>query len=764
MRRLLDQIFIRLINLLYNFVLYIPRMFWPFGTRSRSSSLSQTDETRRLETDGRRRGTSWREGKLNLRRSTSTLYLDQMNSHLTEQTTDNNRTMTTSQTSPPDSDTRINDDTPVTMDIAQDTHTTLSTAYNKNKNARRTQKDTHTHDIDNCTTTTTTPPTSGSFDTNLGIHKCFLASRTDIPTNTHQNIACSFDPHTNICITCDSQHTAIGTRNTTPIVLAVTDQHFPSSLPASGGRCVRVVRIEDGHLPELTDLVFELTEKTSIPEHSVILLSSGTDIIQHGSSGYVWDWVRCASRLQKAFPTVTVCPTPPIWSADTPGSTYRSTLEVNTVLGALYGNRVGYPGTVWDKVIEEMRGGGEFALPRGHVETYVLPFPTSLSDCTTFKNHIFVSRTPSPAKVFELSRKATEEVLYSLLTCLNGSLSAGLDPVDISERVKGPMRVSNVEEIPPPLSFVTVGASHMRAISSHLEAKGYQVCSLAVSGWTASAKNLSEVGERVAIECAKSASTVVVLDLWSNSVTRYTQADDSTALAIKQNGRWHMPGEVKHSSNTELDAMLEKAVPVLKKIANKKIIVPPLPRYAFGGCCEDESHAPNTRDSDHPLHTLQEHLRIRSHIKKAVLTHKIENTRVLDAIGSFTPDHLTPSQKLTHLKTMTHSDNVHYTQTAYDRLTDKVLSEVNDSATRSLAKPAHVAKAVRWRGFVTTPGFGSVSTPGAPGAMGPPPQPSAAGQHWRQASIGGRGGDGAPTAAQGSGTAYGRQYHPYRRN
>jgi len=111
----------------------------------------------------------------------------------------------------------------------------------------------------------------------------------------------------------------------------------------------------------------------------------------------------------------------------------------------------------------------------------------------------------------------------------------------------------------------------MRAISSHLEAKGYQVCSLTVSGWTASAKNLSEAGESLVVECAKSKNMIVVIDLWSNSVTRYIQADDRTALVITQNGRWHMPGEVTYSTDTELEAMLAKAVPVLKKITNPKL-------------------------------------------------------------------------------------------------------------------------------------------------------------------------------------------------
>jgi len=131
----------------------------------------------------------------------------------------------------------------------------------------------------------------------------------------------------------------------------------------------------------------------------------------------------------------------------------------------------------------------------------------------------------------------------------------------------------------------------------------------------------------------------------------------------------------------------------------------------------------------------------------------------LDAIGSLTPDHFTPSQKLSQLKTMTHPDNVHYTQTAYKRLTDKVINEVAASVNRQVTKPVPVAKTVRWRGFVTSPGFGSVSAP----VMGPPPQP-AVGPPMRP-HYGGRGGDGALcTVQQSHGAAQGRQYHPYRRN
>jgi len=64
-------------------------MFWPFSNRSRSSSLSLTsDETRSSGTDGRSRGSTWRQAAVDLRRSSSNLYLDQINSTMTGQTTD----------------------------------------------------------------------------------------------------------------------------------------------------------------------------------------------------------------------------------------------------------------------------------------------------------------------------------------------------------------------------------------------------------------------------------------------------------------------------------------------------------------------------------------------------------------------------------------------------------------------------------------------------------------------------------------------------
>jgi len=322
---------------------------------------------------------------------------------------------------------------------------------------------------------------------------------------------------------------------------------------------------------------------------------------------------------------------------------------------------------------------------------------------------------------------------------------------------------------PPPPNFFTVGASHMCAITANIEAKGYRAGGVAVSGWTANAKNLAELNRIIAAECTDP-NTVVVLDLFSNTVTRYRQADDSTALAVKQQGGWHMPGEVVYSPDAELEAMVEKTVPLLLSIPNRKILLPPLPRYTFGGCCDDPLHAPNTRMPEFAPHALKEHLRMRALIKKLITSRRIPNTRILDALGSMTPDHLTPHQKLALLSKLTHKDNVHYTQAAYGKLAEKVISEAHSgTATAAAAAPVRSAaqlRQVRWRGFVTTPGVGKTSNPVPAGGV----HSQRRGFGCKTAFETGSGSDAGSSTGTSNGAGFGtrslsyqRQFHPYRR-
>jgi len=131
--------------------------------------------------------------------------------------------------------------------------------------------------------------------------------------------------------------------------------------------------------------------------------------------------------------------------------------------------------------------------------------------------------------------------------------------------------------------------------------------------------------------------------------------------------------DLSSSTNTELETLLAKAEPLLKSLEMvQKVVVLPLPRYVFGGCCADGTHAPNTKDSTFAEHALKEHIRMRSHIKKTLANRGTRNYRVLYFIGTIALDHLTPARKLIELQKQTHTDNVHYTQNVYSQLADRM--------------------------------------------------------------------------------------------
>ena len=62
------------------------------------------------------------------------------------------------------------------------------------------------------------------------------------------------------------------------------------------GECLKSVRIEDGDLGEIMDLVMDMFSGTSMTSGTIILLGLVTSMLHKGSSGYVFDWLACAKK------------------------------------------------------------------------------------------------------------------------------------------------------------------------------------------------------------------------------------------------------------------------------------------------------------------------------------------------------------------------------------------------------------------------------------------------------------------------------------
>ena len=92
------------------------------------------------------------------------------------------------------------------------------------------------------------------------------------------NISCSFNPRTGFCYTCKGEpHKATQGRDGEAVAFVVSDQSFPANVPAMGeGECLRVLRVEDGSLYEITEAVLDLVKRKMVRPGSLVMLGSLT--------------------------------------------------------------------------------------------------------------------------------------------------------------------------------------------------------------------------------------------------------------------------------------------------------------------------------------------------------------------------------------------------------------------------------------------------------------------------------------------------------
>jgi hypothetical protein len=117
-----------------------------------------------------------------------------------------------------------------------------------------------------------------------------------------RNISASVDVGLK-CLACHSPHSiAEGLGAGRAQVFVVSDQAFLAALPTDDGRCLVVVRVEDGALSELTSVFCDIFAGSvapagSLPPGSVVLLGSLSHLSMRGISNYTEELVRSNGSL-----------------------------------------------------------------------------------------------------------------------------------------------------------------------------------------------------------------------------------------------------------------------------------------------------------------------------------------------------------------------------------------------------------------------------------------------------------------------------------
>jgi hypothetical protein len=261
---------------------------------------------------------------------------------------------------------------------------------------------------------------------------------------------------------------------------------------------------------------------------------------------------------------------------------------------------------------------------------------------------------------------------------------------------------------------VLLGASNLGCCASRLRKQGEHVVDLTQPGWLASKENIETLEKKLkSIECNE--HSTLVFDLFGNSSFRFEQFDGSFSMPFKQAGRHHMAGKIAVCPLPVYKRILETTASLLTLHQSSKVIlVPPLPRYLFTGCCNQPGHGTNISAPGYSSTLLSDTIGLRNQLKKFVVGLGIKRCQVMDSccVADCSATANTVS-RLEALKKVCAQDGVHFTLEGYSNLVNTILK--CDSLLSVKSKIATVVKQSHyWRGFKSSRGsvLGNTSTRG----------------------------------------------------
>jgi hypothetical protein len=542
-------------------------------------------------------------------------------------------------------------------------------------------------------------------------------SKNGRPSN--ECMSSSFDPRNLYCIGCEKPHLIINPLK--PPVIIFSDQNFVPFLAGGPENCVAVVRMENPTLSELADIAGEILEKVHLPAGSSLLFGSGSHLYKVGAAQYATDWIHLSNRGVQKWPNTNICPLVPIIRSDAPGSIVRDIGILSDWLGRVYANSTTGLLDTWKHLLQYSESQCDGT---DKPEYCKIPMPTSIS-VGSIQTHCYIFHSSCPDMFYGMDRKATNELIRILIETLNRDFSTNLNPEIILENSWASNLIGGKDQSMPENAnagkkhAVVIGASNMRKMVPFLKAAGYSVSDLSQPSWLATPENVEILAEKLNT-ILPGTDTVVVLELFSNSTYRYRQFDGTMALPYKTSTGYHMGGDVGVCDDESFTRLCKSMGALLEKCGDSvKIMVPPLPRYLYAGCCGNKHHCSNRTNEEYELSILQATTHFRPLLKETMLNLGLERFYVIDGIGAILgvppgENRGAPIEILKELIPFCAPDGVHLLETGYANLCRTIVAAANGIFNGTLTKPNKPTSGISgtsgstyfWRGFISPVGYG----------------------------------------------------------
>jgi hypothetical protein len=426
--------------------------------------------------------------------------------------------------------------------------------------------------------------------------------------------------------------------------------------------------------------------------------------------------------LTSKWSGISVCPLFPIHASALPGNLFGELLILHTWFKSVYAGTTTGLTSCWDKyaaaLLEFSEGAG--SLDQAEIKTLLLPANLDVNSGPHTVR--FSTSSTSPAIIFGFDRKTSHELLLSLASSLRRGLSIAIHPEAILEREPA-LNCEGAKDPGKNLTIILAGASNLGRLRPIFESQGATVIDLTKPGWMATPANIESLRSELAA-LADLENCSVVFDVFGNSAFKFKHVDGSLVLPFRVGGgEFHFLGDISLDTDRSVGELIENLKPLFA-LAKKHftVIMPPLPRYVFCGCCLDRFHSTNVGEEGYSAQILEATL----HFRKLVKTSLVGNedlgqfwvTDTLACLGSIPP---TMPEKLNQLRASLGTDGVHLTAEGKMHLFNNLAKTILDMKSGSLGRPPKPAvaaasssvsgKTFYWRGFVSD--RGSVSRPAA---------------------------------------------------
>jgi len=438
------------------------------------------------------------------------------------------------------------------------------------------------------------------------VKRAVMRHRMDI----NLNMSLSFDPATMLCKGCKERgpHRVDVGIDGGPVVIAVTDQNFPPLLYSQDrGQCIGIVRLEFGTAKELGYVINDLLDEIDLPEGSVILVSSISDLGRQGRVGYAEDLartIRIARERQSKKKEedggcgVQVVAVPPIPIGGINSfRLLRGVLEIEAWMEHLIGGDGGLLHRTRAELFNGLRKEG--VGRRRNIEEGMDTFPRAVIGWEKIRIRL-VGWVDMPERVkpfMEDTEGLMVEALVSELRTNFGvrNLSENIC-LDRSKEVEG----EKVE-------YVVWGGSNAGKLAKVMRTLGKEVQKVTEGGWRPTKTKVEGMVKDLTGK-VKPGAVVVMMGL-DNGVF-YQEDEDTgnlTLPATGEDGAHHVHGSLEVAGPKKVKGMMYDCKDVFDLFKeNKKVVITPMPRWFRTPCCEDRGHCTNIRMPNYRRGMLQD--------------------------------------------------------------------------------------------------------------------------------------------------------------